>query len=489
MAIDRWHMTENNYSIHSKINSHQRKLQHLYSERKLYSSGNYFNAGKVDNLNLDIDIETQSIEYYENVLETRYQEEKSLNEKDTMKDLEYKAYGGDQEAIEKLIKISKGGFGSKAKGILISLAEKGDQATAKILLDAFGKDGAVLAALIKGNSNYAQDATEHLADLPLNGTSNSKDTGFVMTTELEIALLENLSKDPERNIHRIAKFAHTERGATTLADIAVNKPTTYAGQMATRALGKAFINGNNKVANIALKGLITAGTAGNGEAVNVLTNIAKSPAVSNNKAALAIDGLAEIASSAAQSGSDNTNTAMGALTGIAQDKDVSPKLRAHAIKHLGKLITNGADPQMNATSALIDLAKNADSPLVAETAREEVFKAAENNPAVLDKGVELFHEVAKGSKPATNKVKKQAVDLLGKAAENGGPNAEKATDSLLSLTKNHNQIVARRSKETLEHLGLAINKDQELIKTPTPEEENKNTEKKLENQQELNLFS
>ncbi|MGD9580787.1 MAG: hypothetical protein AB7V50_05405 [Vampirovibrionia bacterium] len=437
-------MTENTFSIQNKILSHKLKAQKLKAQKELYSNGSYFNQAKVDDLDNSINNESLNIQYYEGVLSQKKSEDKE-DKRESLDELETKAYAGDIDALEKLIEYASKNnsqYGQLAKQICVDLANTGDETYAKFLVDAFGKDGAVLSALVKGNSNYAIEASEKLADLPSASLINGQITGNYMTTDVTETMFENLCKDADRNIHRIAKFANTERGAQKLAEVATSQPTSYAGRIATASLGKAFVNNSGKVANIALKGLIDAGSAGNTEAVKTLNKIAKSPVVSENKAMLAIDALAKIAESGSQTGSDSTATGMGALTDIAKDKDVSPKIRSHAIKHLGKLISNGQDPQMGATDALIDLAMNSESPMVSETARKEVFKAAEKNPEVLDRGVDLFYSVARGNKKATNKVKKQAVDLLGKAAENNGPNAGKAVESLAVLTKNHDKIVA-----------------------------------------------
>ncbi|MEW5820581.1 MAG: hypothetical protein AB1782_10355 [Cyanobacteriota bacterium] len=483
-------MTQNQYSLSQKIYSGQVELIKLNAEKKTLETPGFFDSTKLNQVNFEIEYVSDNIRHYEKQLQQTMSEEKG----EDIKELEEKAYYGDLKALEQLISMAKGDSpaAANAKVILETLAQNGDQSTAKVLLDNFGKDGSILAALVKGNSSYALDAAEKITELIGTGGSSRKiagqDMNVQMDSKLEELVIDKLCEDPERNIHLISKFSHTERGATALSDIAVNKPTSYAGRMASRALGKAFVAGNNKVAAIALKGLTAAGSAGNVDAITTLSGIAKSPTVSMKKAAQAIDALAEIASSASQQGSENTNSAMGSLIGIAGDHRVSPKLRAYAVNHLGNLITQGADPNFNATNALVTLARTSNSPQVAEAARDSIFKASESNPEVLDKGVDLFNDVAKGDIAAPHKVRMQAVDLLGKSVENSGPNADKAVDSLKMLTKNPNKAVAKRSVDTLKNLGLAINKDDKLVKHDLMTENDNQNQNKDATRAEKNEF-
>lgn len=462
-------MTQDPISIQHKIFSQKSELTKLQAKEKKLSIPGFFDSIKLAGVQSDIESVQSSIKDYE----TRLVEAINQQNGDSLKELEEKAYYGDQQALEKLIQIAKTnpGAGERAKQILENLAQNGDQATAKILLDNFGKDGQILAALVKGNSAYADDAAANIAEImDMGGSSrniNGQNSNVEMTSKLEELVLDKLCSDPEKNIHLIAKFANKERGAIALSNIAQDKPTSYAGRMAAMALGKAFISGSEKVASIALKGLIAAGSAGNVDAVNTLSGIAKSQTVSTKKAMQAVDALAEIASSAAQAGSDTTNTAMGALIGIAKNNRVSPNIRAHAVNHLGNLIQNGNDPNMNATDALIDIARNDNNNVVASQARKNIFKAAEGNPEVLNRGVDLFNDVAKGEKAAPNKERLQAVDLLGLAAQIGGDNTDKALNHLTTLTRNPNKMVGKRATDTLQNLGFSINNQEQLIKGDT----------------------
>ena len=479
-------MTQDSFSLHYKICSQKIELIKLKAEEIKLQTPGYFDSTKLFNVKSDIEYVNQSIKDYENLLADQVASEETYE----LKELAEDAYFGDTEALEKLIALSKNNpeVAAEAKTILINLAEMGDSSIAKLLLDAFGKDGAMLSALVIGNSAYATQAAENIAEYfgpdgqssaaGVSSTGGAKNTNVEMTPGLQEVILEHLCKDTERNIHRIAKYSHTERGAATLSDIAITKPTTYAGGVAARALGKAFMEGNTKVSNYALEGLKSASIAGNTEAVNTLANIVTSPKASMNKAVQALDALAEVAGSAAQAGSEGSKTAMGAIIGIANNNNVSSKLRTRAIDHLGTLIMNGNDPNMNATDALINLARNSNNPNVAKSARENIFMAAEHNPQVLDRSVDLLHDVAKGYKSANKKTRLQAVDLLGKAYQLGGENANKAKDSLVLLSKNPDGAIARRSVETMKKQGLAINKDEALIKPGNAEEvENKDAKR------------
>lgn len=456
-------MTQDQFSLQTRIDSNMIKIRHLEAKQVLYSSPNFFDGVKLNDIKGEMnDIYLENDLHYAE-LDKIYDKQAEENKNSGVKALAEEAYYGDQEALDQLIAMAKKNpeAGAYAKSVLCELAANGDQSTAKTLLDAFGKDGMILSALVKGNSAYAEQAAAQITDLiGMSGTRNGQSADVQWTSELEKVVLEKLCKDPESNVERIARFAHTGRGAQALSNIAIDKPTTYTGQLAARALGKAFIQGSNKVAAVALKGLKAAGSNGNTEAVRTLANIASSNTVSTKKAVQAMDALAEIASSGAQSGSENSNTAMGALIGISQNQRVSPKMRAYAINHLGKLIKQGADPGMNATDALIGLARTSNSPKVAEAARDNIFSAAESNPQVLDKGVDLFTDVAKGHIPANNKVRMHAVDLLGKAVQNNGKNSEKALNSLVELTDNPNKLVSKRAKDNLKTLGIEIKKDE-----------------------------
>lgn len=430
------------------------------------------NSSLIPMIRASLQEKIKHLEELENEIKSEPSKLLQTNE-DDVKELEDKAYWGDDDALNKLITLCKKNanneIGARIKAFLKDMAERGDNSQSATLFKEFSKDPTMLMALIKGDSAYGVEASEQLADqleTMSNNTANADNA--LNATNLPPAILEkvlqNLSKDPDKNIHLIAKFSGTLQGIGLLSDIAESSPTKYSGMQAARVLGKAFASsGDQKIAGAALKGLIAAGCAGNSEAVNVLVNVAKSN-VSNNKATQAIDALTQIASTSSQNGSDNTNSALGGIINIAKDNNVSPKIRAYAIDRLGDLINQGADPQMHATTALIDLARTSNSPTVANQARENVFKAAENNPMVLDKAIPLFHDVARGKNAPDNKTRLMAVDFLGKAVQAGTPNSDKAIHLLKDLSRNPNVLVAKRSVDNLKNLGLADNKDNILIK-------------------------
>jgi hypothetical protein len=472
-------MTQELTNLKHRLNQSKLELVKLKSKEKelIYNFGE--TSATVSLVKNNIDSQIGRIKD----IETQLKDSANQDDGNTqIKELESKAYAGDTDAINKLIELASGrgdplkasAIGIRAKQILCDLAQTGDNTVGSILIDAFPKDPGILQSLVVGNSAYAQEAAEKFADqLGTDGVQSNPGEGNTVETlspQMRELILQKLSSDPEANIHLIAKFADTMTGAAHLTDIAVNKPTTYAGSIAARALGKAFIKGNMKVSNAALSGLKAAGMAGNAEAVRTLVNVVKSSATSENKAMQAIDALTEIASAGSQSGSENTDSALGGLINLATDKNVSPKLRSKVIANLGKLIGQGADPNHNATDALIKLAKTDNNAQVAEQARESIFKAAESNDSVKDRAVSLFSDVASGHLPATQKVKAQAVDLLAGAMKTQGPNAGEAKDSLIRLTRNPNKIIAMRALKHLKEAGIAVNKDEPGIKPLNGEE-------------------
>lgn len=417
-------------------------------------------------------------------------EETQNNTDDNIDELSSKAYGGDLEALQKLITLSAGGKNNpdkeyaalKAKQIIQDLALQGDNSICSVIFNSFQKDLDVLQSLVMGNSSYSQAAAENFAEYVNVNTSNITYNTGITPESLQPAVLEailaKLCADPERNIHLIAKFSNTAKGIETLSDIAADKPTTHAGKIAVRALAKAFIEGGTKVSLAALKGLKSAALAGNGESSKVLTQIVQSNAVDYKKSSQVIETLTEIASSAGNAGAD----ALKALASLAEDNNLPSKIKVPVIQNLGTLIAQGADQQFIATDALINVAQNSNQATTAKEAQKVIFTAAESNPQVLDRAVGLFEKVAGGNIPADNKMRLQAVELLGKAVQNQGPNSKQAVGALAKLTKNTNKLVAVGAETKLKDLGLIPEKEQiNSLSANNEEVKNKDTKKVLTN--------
>ena len=79
-------MTENSFNLQNKIQSHQLKIVKLDAEKKLYSTGNYFDAIKVSKIERDMETEIDSINHYETLLREQKTDE-SYKERETLKEI------------------------------------------------------------------------------------------------------------------------------------------------------------------------------------------------------------------------------------------------------------------------------------------------------------------------------------------------------------------------------------------------------------------
>lgn len=341
-----------------------------------------------------------------------------------IRDLQARAEAGDLKAIEELIMMSRGQpcFKEMIDKILETLAAKGDASINTVLFNQAGHNEKVLAALIYNNSEHAQAASEKLTSMididPKRRMISMQHLVIPYTPELESLLLENLKKDVEKNIDLIGKFKYTLNGVSTLADIAINKPTTIAGNKAAVILGDSFVNGDQKTSTAALRALETSASNGNKEALN---SLAKAAANDNSiRAFRAIDVLAKLATSGSQSGT--SDSALGKLLNLAKDKKVSSKTRNYVINKLGEISSQSNKSKI--TDTLINIARE---PGVGNQARNVLFKLAEHNPEILNKSIGLLSDVARGNLPGDSKF---AIKLLGKAVKSGTPSAIKARETL-----------------------------------------------------------
>jgi hypothetical protein len=450
-------MTQNNVKLSQQLAQSKLELVKLQTQEKelIFNFGaNHHKLLQVQNNITHLNSKVNSLNYLLN----SYGEENV-----DLRQLENDAYYGDLDALNKLISLTKSSIAGAAKSILSSLAQTGDGTICSVLVEALPKDLDILEAIIKGNSSYSEEAAVKYAEnMGSSGTSTTQgaaNSPELLSPTIRDLILDKLCSDPERNIHLIAKFSNTQAGIQALSNVAIDKPTTSAGHIAARALGKAFLSGNAKISSDALKALKSSALAGNVESVNTLVNVVKSNAATNSKAIQAIDVLAEIAQSSSQSGSEVSNTAMGALVNIAKDKSVSPVLRNRAIQNLGNLIAEGADTTNSATDAVIGIARTDNNQSVKNQAIYSIFKASESNNNVRDRAVDLFEDVASGRISADKKMKFFAIDLLEQTSASNSTNAKKAGEALGRLTENTDQAIATRSLTALKKLGLAADKD------------------------------
>ena len=322
--------------------------------------------------------------------------------------------------------------------LLESVAMQGDPTINEMLFNRLGNNKRILGALVCANGEHAQEAAEKLIDMididPSKRMITGQDMELPMTSQLESMLLENLAKNIDHNIDRIGKFKYTLAGATLISEIAINKPTRLAGIKAATMLGDAFVNGDHKTANVALKGLETSAFAGNKESVRTLGKIARNNP--NIKGFQAVEVLTKIAANGSHAGSENSDTALGELLNIAKDKKVSSKIRNKVIESLGELIAKGENSPID---TLVSLARD---PAVAQKARSTLFKLAESNPVVLNKCIGLLSDVARGNLTGD---RSQATQLLTKATNENISNSDTARKTIVSLAQNPNDSLAQQA--------------------------------------------
>lgn len=367
-----------------------------------------------------------------------------------------KCYGGDAEAFKMIIDYLQGKFPPYLESMDLSdVSLEAGKALEQLIKDS-PEYPALLGMIISSNRLNGSEHSE-LTDAPaklMNKSSQSQEAMQIFkkllnkgTIRLEDFAERAVDLDPGNAIKALTKLAigsgdksQALTAVKILSKVAEQRSGTNAGSKAAKGLKKVIkVHGNQQIIDAAFDGLKRASSAGNGEALKSIKDLAKDPTISKNKAFKAVDVLKELASS----GSNAGGTATDFLIDIATDKKVSTKVRFKSIDSLGEVAGAGNANSKKAADGLLKIARNPESAM-GHRALQNILSQQKTDQFDQENLSKVLFLAAKSNR-LDRKTKVAAYNKLENIFDEQAGGSGAAKKCILSLAKRPNSEIGRRA--------------------------------------------
>lgn len=376
-----------------------------------------------------------------------------LNQVDLCK---LKSYGGDFESFKTIIDYAQGKFTAMMEGLDLSeVSLSAAQAIEQLVKDS--PDYPALLGMIISSQLLIESQHQELTDAPaklMNKSSHSQEAMTVFknllnkgSIRLEDFAERAIELDPTSAVVALTKLAvgssdksQTLTAVNLLSKVARESSGTMAGSKAAKGLKKVIkVHSNQQIVDAAFDGLKKASSAGNGEALKSITELAKDPTISQNKAFKAVDTLKDLATTNSPAGGQATDF----LVDIATDKKVSTKVRFKSIDSLGEVAAAGNANSKKASDGLLKIARNPESAMGAR-ALDNILSLKKTDQFDQDNLSKVLFMAAKSNR-LDRKTKIAAYNKLENIFDEQAGGGGAAKKCLLSLAQRPDTEIGRRA--------------------------------------------